>query len=167
MCVLHTRALTCVVMNTGTRWYHFLTRMCVGGMRNFALCVFEGLLLSTGWRWRAWILQVQNVRGFVFYPPAAQLHFAVHHLLHYPVFFELRAGCYWDTSTVCVSDHWRNTSTLVGSDGLSLSGGRSIQLWILNISTAVIQLLFSVYLIHQTSHNSCFKRFVSLLVISH
>ncbi len=40
VCVcVYTRTLTRVVMNTGTQWYHFLTRMCVGGMRNLTLCV--------------------------------------------------------------------------------------------------------------------------------
>lgn len=60
--------------------------------------------------------QVQKVQGFVFYPPAAWLHFVVQDFLRCPVFFELQAGCYWDSTAVvtacvcvCVSVwvlHW-------------------------------------------------------------
>ena len=107
MRVAQARALTRVVMSTGTRWYHFSRQnVCRWLEESCFVCVCSRDFFSAPlgvWGPEFFILlphQVQEVQGFGFCPLASPLRFVVQDLLHRSVFFELWAGCYWHNNTV-------------------------------------------------------------------
>lgn len=145
----HTHARKHTRIHTGTHRYHFLTRMCVGGMRNCVLCTH---VCACVWRtflracrhWRAWIFHSASSSstkspGFCVLP-SSRLPLFLLSRTSFTVLCSLSSRqVVTETETLllqrmhvyqsvpcmcqCVSciDHWRSTSTLAKTDDMSAS----------------------------------------------
>lgn len=99
-CMYYACVCACVVVNTGTQWFHIFSRMCVGGLsipcfvcmhfRDFSQhqLTLEGLNSSF-----PFLIKQNKSTG-------RPLYFVVRELFHLLVFFELKHGCNRDTIVV-------------------------------------------------------------------